>query len=233
MGQLSRDDPAAALTYAGENLQDVQPWIYSNIAESFRADPLDAMEHIDLVPEHMRPGWIEAVATQLAQRDPAAAIDWIGQYRGQPLYTSIAPDVASNIVGENPVAALDLLATLPLERQMITSRRIARSWAETDPIAARAWVESLPPGEQRDAALPGLLSTNWGPSLQGATMQALDPTVLAMFSSELARQRAVVQIAEDVSHRYPAAAQALLDAHVTDPAIRARFELQLERRELF
>jgi hypothetical protein len=233
VSQLSRDDPAAALTYAGENLQDVRPWIYRTIAESFRADPLAAMEHIDLVPEHERPGWIEAVATQLAQRDPAAAIEWIGQYRGQPLFSSLAPDVASNIVSKNPVAALDLLATLPPERQMVTSRRIAQRWAETDPIAARAWVESLPPGEYRDTALPGLLSTNWGQLLQGATMQALDPTVLAMFSSEAARQEAVVRIAEDVSHRYPAAAQALLDTHVTDPAMRARFELRLERRELF
>ena len=63
-------------------------------------------------------------------------------------------------------------------------------------------------------------------------MQPLDPTVLAMFTSDTARQEAVAQIAENVARARPAVAQALLDAHVTDPAIRARAELRIARRDL-
>jgi len=227
---VANDDPAAALTFASENPGTVQRWIYPNLVQNFRGDPLAAMDYIDLVPEEMRPVWTHSVASRLAERDPPAALEWIESYRGQAEFPSLATAVASSLAQSNPAAALELVATLPLAQQVDATRGVAQAWADTDALAARAWVESLPPGPNRDAAVPGLLAPDWGRLMSGSPMPALDPTLLALFSSDAARQEAVVQIANMVGQRRPAAAQALIDAHVTDPVLRVRAEAWLAER---
>lgn len=92
----------------------------------------------------------EAIAAW-AKRDPGPAGDWLQTFRQAHPESAVLPmrAYAAAVLAENPPAAMEWITALPDE----TARRQNMllhfpKWAETDPAAARAWLDtSLWPAE--------------------------------------------------------------------------------------
>ena len=115
--------------------------------------------------------------------------------------------------------AVALFHTLSEPRQASTARRLASNWARRDMPAARAWATALPSGRTRDAALMGVV--------EGSDASP-DPALLLLFQSETLRQEVIVDAVPRVGRRDPVEGRRLMDAHLTDPALRQQAEHLLQ-----
>ena len=88
-----------------------------------------ALERVAEVPGPARGKVNTAIAQQWAQRDPGAALTWLGQ---RPLEERM--NLRPPLNNPNPVKSPDTMAQL------------LGDWVETDPAAAQAWAAALPPG---------------------------------------------------------------------------------------
>lgn len=228
--------------------------------QASRHDVRAAAAYTSRVPDAMRPAWLSQVASAYAVQDPVEAARWIEQFRGQPGYDDAVIAAARSAAARDPAAAADVLARAdPSSPQhMSAAASIAAAWTRLDPAAAAAWASGLD-GPARQVALPSIVSM-WAQqaphearsfvlsmprgeardsSLQmlvaaaSQTDEGLDPGLLAAFSSDFARQSAVTQAALVRAAQDPTAARALIDAHVTDPGLKARAEAMLSRRPTF
>ena len=83
-----------------------------------------------------------------------------------------------------------------------------------------AWALRVLPGDKRDAALAAVMRSRGD--------APLDPALLGAFSDDRARQGALMNTLVVVAQTDPAAARRLLDAHITDPQMRARAEQMID-----
>jgi len=208
------------------------------------------------IPDAARPAWLSQVATAYAARDPMGAARWIEQFRGLRGYEEAIAAAAPSLAAQNPAAAAELLSRVDASSPFLLGAvmSVAASWTAQDPAAAAAWaagladaarqsalpsvvsmwaqqapqdargfVMSLPRGEDRDRILHSLIATT------SRTGTDVDPALLNAFSSDVARQHAVIQAAVLKASDDPAAARALVNAHVTDPRLRTQAEEMLTR----
>jgi hypothetical protein len=98
---------------------------------------------------------------------------------------------------------------------------VSATWARTDPRGARAWILSLPTGADRDTALRGLVGSAPDPTV-------LDASLMNAFSTPEMGQRILSGFAGLFARKDPQAARRLMDEYVTDPAMRAEAERQIE-----
>ncbi len=261
VGRWSMLDPTATVEWLIAHGERAGTDAFQQAAiHASRRDVRAAAADASRIPEAMRPAWLAEVAAAYAIRDPIEAARWIEQFHGQRGYDEAVIAAARSAASENPAAAADLLgrADTSSPQYLGAAAAIASVWAGREPAAAAAWASSLesparqiamsgtvsiwaqqaphevrsfvlsmPRGETRDSALQMLVAA------ASQTGDGLDPALLGAFSADLARQSAVIQAAVIRAAQDPAAARAMIDAHVTDPELRARAEAMMSSRPAF
>ena len=217
------------------------------------SDPSAAAAYVDRVPSGARSAWISAVAQGYAATDPQSAASFVARFRGDPAYDPAALAVVQPLAQSDPAAAARLLASvgargtsgigpefaiarnwaqrdpvaaaawaldLPLLTRGVALPIVAGAWALQDPDAVRAWALRVPPGDRRDAALAAAMRARGG--------APPDAALLGAFSDDRARQGALMNTLLAAAQTDPAAARRLLDAHITDPRMRASAEQMID-----
>lgn len=221
-------------------------------------DPRNAASYTAQVPEGAREPWMQGVAQGYAQADPQGAVGWLEQFRGEPWYDRAAATVAMSVAQRDGAAAARLAADLDTERlgpqaQQLASM-IASNWANNDPAAAAAWASERPSEQERAMAVrsvAGIWANNdpdaarqWAVQLpqtlrDGAlapvltstahrSPSGLDTRVLSAFTSDAARQQAVLQVVQTLAYADAAKARAIADTHLSDAGLRSQAEQVLE-----
>jgi hypothetical protein len=96
-------------------------------------------------------------------------------------------------------------------------------WSGQDPAGARQWALRMPQGAMRDSALTTILQTAVSRGDGG-----LDTGLLNAFTTDSARQQAVLHVVQGLAWNDPARARAVIDGYLTDPSLRAQAERVLE-----
>lgn len=225
LSNWSQTAPEDAIAWLGRNAAAVGVATYQQVAQNLaRNSPERAAGFTSQVPAAARDEWIVGVAQGYAQRDAEATLAWLGQYAGQPVYRQAALAVAQATANYDPLRAAELLATADLDDQRAVgaAAMIAANWAQRDASGARAWITSLPRGAARDGALSALVSTS------GAVLP--DPATLGLFSSDRAREQALLGVIVQIAQSDEPRARGLLDEYISDSTMRARAEQAIENR---
>ena len=227
--QLAMRDPRTALAHSAQIPAAArEPWL-TGVAQGYaQNDPQGA---IDWLAQFRTEDWYPRAATNIAmqaarQNGPAAArlVDGLDTEHGGAQMQQLVTMVATNWVNQDPAAAMAwaMDRATPQER-MNTIRSVVGSWSNQDPAGARQWTLRQPQGAIRDGALTSILTTTVFRGNGG-----LDTGLLNAFSTDSARQQAVLQVVQAMAYRNPAEARTLIDAHLTDPALHAQAERTLE-----
>jgi hypothetical protein len=221
-------------------------------------DPRNALAQSTQIPAAMREQWMQGLAQGYAQNDPQGAIDWLVQYRAEPWYARAATNAAMQLAQRDGAAAARLVDRIDTEQSgpqaqqlvsMVAQRwanqdpaaaaewamdraspqertnaiqSVARIWAAQDPAGARQWTLRLPPGGVRDSALTAMLTAV--PRGGGG----LDTGLLNAFTSDVARQQAVLQLVQGMAYTDAARARSAVETYLTDPTLRAQAERTIE-----
>jgi hypothetical protein len=200
-------DPQGTLDWLVANNERVDTGLYAQLAQWMaQQDPTAAFRYQSQLPPGARDVWASAVARNVAASDPAAALEWLAQFRDAPAYDAAAAAVADGVAATHPTEAVSLFAALSPARQVEAAQGIALRWARQNSAAARNWIATLPAGATRDAALGGFLSAFHD--------RAPDEATLALFSSETARRRALVDLIARVRRSDQALAKELTSTYL-------------------
>jgi hypothetical protein len=108
----------------------------------------------DVPTHHARSSTFE----QWAERDPWAAIDHAAlNVDGEEGFELVA-EVASQMGRENPGGLAGSLCRVPETHRALAAEQLAGTWTATEPARAREWIDTLPPGDLRDAAIRGAVA---------------------------------------------------------------------------
>jgi hypothetical protein len=211
-------------------------WL-QGIAQSFaQTDPSAAAAWVEQFrTEAAYPTVAAQIAQSLARLDaPAAAavLDRIGEATAADAQ---ALSTASYAVGR-AWAQTDAPAAADWARRFATGEQrgsplgaVADVWASNDYASARNWSLRLPVGSTRDAALGALLAHT------GTVGGDIDSSLMAAFSSDTTRQRAVQSAIYRIAQRSPADARLLAERHLPLPEQRQQAERainDIERRQI-
>ena len=227
--QMAMRDPRNALAQSTQIPAAVREQWMQGVAQGYaQNDPQGA---IDWLAQYRAEPWYTSAATnaamQLAQRDGAAAarlVDRIDTERSGQQAQRLVSVVAQGWANQDPLAAAEwaMDRANPQERTMAI-QSVARIWSQQDPAGARQWALRLPQGTTRDGALTTMFQ---------ATVSrgngSLDTGLLNAFSSDAARQQAVMQVVQGLAYSDPARARATVETYLTDPALRAQGERAIE-----
>lgn len=225
--------------------------IAGNIA---RENPELAASYTDRVPDSIRPGWIEKVATGYAAHDLENAMRWLEKYAGENSYSDAVASVLAAAAERDPVSMASRVSSMTDPQQ---AARVASSagqhWSARDPAAAAEWATSLPNGPARDAAVSGVVNAfgdqkpdearRWVLSLpkgvaKDSALTSLfwqriengaDKALLDAMSDDSVRDRAVVNAAYRLARTNRNDAHALLRQHVSNEGLIARAESSIAR----
>jgi hypothetical protein len=115
-------------------------------------------------------GLLENLSMQWADREPAAALDWVRTQPGGEWHDRLMARVAFVLSKSDPYSAACRVAEEmepgPAQTEAILS--VLHRWTAVDPRAAADWVRDFPPGSLRDRALGELAG---GPSSQVPTVE--------------------------------------------------------------
>jgi hypothetical protein len=245
MSQWAGRDADAAMRWllANEDRVDANIFRIAGNAAA-RANPEAAAAYLHRIPEALRSEWIGLVAQGYAVHDPQQAMRWLDPHRGDPGYGRAVANVAQFLAARDPAAAAALLEGIDENVGAGAILTVASQWAQVDPRAAASW--ALQQGSnQSAAALSSVVrawathdldgARTWSMSLANAAdrdqaLQAVvhsmasvetpDARLLGAFNNDAVRQQAVLNSVPAVAQRSPEEARALIDAYLTDPAMR-------------
>ena len=249
--------PEGAMRWLLANGQNMPPNLFMQVGQQLAMrDPRTALAQSAQIPAAAREQWMQGVAQGYAQNDPRGAVDWLAQFRGEPWHDRAATTVAMTIAERDGAAAARLIdelgagnsqpqlanqvamnwasrdpaaaAAWALERRneqerTMAVRNVITVWSNQDPDGARQWMLRLPQGAMRDGALTTALA-NTAMQKPGA----LDTGLLNAFTSDAARQQAVLHVVQNLAYNDPARARTVIDGYLTDPALRAQGERVLD-----
>jgi hypothetical protein len=227
--QLAMRDPRSAIGYTARVPAGAREQWMQGVAQGYsQSDPQGA---IDWLAQFRGEEWYGAaagaVAMNVAQRDGAAAarlLDGIDRRGGNVELQRLSTLIAVNWANQDPAAAAEWALDRPTDAERIsTVTQVLGTWSNQNVGEARQWALRLPQGALRDQSLTMLLATT-----ASRTQSGLDASLLSGFTSDGARQRAVLQVLQGVAYGNPARAQAIADAYLTDPALRAQAERVLD-----
>lgn len=161
-------DPEAAAHWVSKQ-DSVHAETLNYIAQRWAEQDAEAAgRYVENLPKSARPQWISSVASGYAQRDPAAAINWLQQYEAQQGYSSALDNVLSQWSYNDPLAAL---AYIEREQNVekfpnATVNAISRL-AEQDTAGTLARVEAMQGGALQQAAVWALMDTWANRDMQG------------------------------------------------------------------
>jgi len=249
-----QQDPESALQWLIAHGEQVDPKHYSQLGMALaHSDPAAAASMINEIPASARGEWIEMVARGYASTDPSGALQWVSRFEGEPAYEKALAAAAQHAAQQDPQAVLALVGTMqdPANAASVASAAVralsrqdpaaaaswaqsqtdehvraaavavvARQWAAQDSAAAALWILDMAPNPLRDDALTALLAARNESSIP-------DRSLLNAFTSDTARQQAVLFVLLRVNANDPAAARRLLDDYIRDPTLRRRAEQAL------
>ncbi len=229
--QLAMHDPRNAIAYSAQIPAAAREQWIQGVAHGYvQNDPLGA---IDWLAQFRGEEWYgraaSALAMTVAQRDGAAAarlIEGVDTERtgNQGLHLTLTLMIVTNWANQDPAAAAEWGMDRPTEQERMTAvGNVLGTWSNEDAAGARQWTLRLPQGAIRDSALTRLLTTAASQRSGG-----LDPGMLNGFSSDSARQQAVLQVVQGLAQRDPAAARAVVNGYLTEPSLRAQAERMLD-----
>jgi hypothetical protein len=218
-------DPATAATYLNRVPAEARAAWITGVARGYsRADLQTALDFIARFRDEPSYDSVAgSFAQTLAQYDPPAAaklLDGVDLTAG--MNAGAAMIVGQQWALRDPAPAANWALRLSDRTARLgTLMSAAQLWARADLLAARTWVLSLAAGENRDAALRGLL-----PEL--VAVELPDAALLDAFSSETAAQRVLATAVVQASFQNPDNARRVIETYVTDPDLRARAERSIE-----
>jgi hypothetical protein len=250
-------DREAATAWAFTHSDRLDRRTLGSLAGDFaQADLAGAERVLASLPPERRGDWLAGVAAAVSRSNLDEAMALVERYRGQPGYAEGLNAVLRGWAQVDPARAARLLTDagqLPTGEALVM---VAGSWVQLDPGAASAWAAGLadeqlrkravravvmawgesgdagardwllemPRGPMRDAGLDVLL---FAAQTSGAAIGALNPALLAAYSSDSARQQGAGRAAVMIGRRNAEAARQLVAAYVTDPQIRRQTEERL------
>ncbi len=129
------------------NLQKWDPAQLAEARESFKQMPNEQRQHIALMfasstsSSDMQSGFFGDALHFLVSHPPAA----LDTRRVDPVMASSA--YAARLVARNPSEATSWVESLPEGQAKLWARKnVAANWQQYDPVAARAWIKTLPVG---------------------------------------------------------------------------------------
>jgi hypothetical protein len=172
---------------------------------------------------------LEALGTWGDTTDPAWAARFLEGQSPSARAGSMAI-VANAWARRDPAAAAQWAQSTRLAQADEPSRlaaigNVASRWAERDHDAAKAWTLGLDRGEHRDRALANVL-------FAGAEAGRVDMQIVAAFSTDERRERALASALPRLGRSDPERARRLIAEHLADPAVRAQAEAALLRGPL-
>lgn len=255
MATWAASDASGALEWLLANTAHLRPEAYAQMAQQLgQQDPAAAALYAGQIPAERRREWIAHAASGYASADPAGAMTWLAQFRGEPGHQDGVIAIAQNVAWEDPGFAAHLLDGIDSTSRSATAvaTTIAFQWAGHDPLAAAAWARALDSGA-RPAALAevarrwaerdGEAARSWVLTLPagderdhvlGTLVAALalhtvpDPRLLDAFASDPARQQAAVSAVLDIAARDPAAARSFAASSIADQKLRSEAERMIE-----
>ena len=202
----SDKNPQAVLNWAA-SLQPPNPKLVDLVMEQVSLNHFDQkflLANLDKVTDPEARGHVvSAVAGAMFEKDPANALDWLGQVETGRSYDDEVRGLFDYLSGKNPAQAVALLPKItdPNDRSAIINN-LAKTWGGTDAAAALAWAQGLPDADKsaRTAALNSIVKS-WG---------ANDPAAAVAFiqnSGDLTTYLAIVPgLAQGLSKSDPQAA---------------------------
>ncbi|HEY8960768.1 MAG TPA: hypothetical protein VIM57_01095, partial [Luteolibacter sp.] len=152
--QLSQLDERKGLPYAA--LANLQKWDTSQLAEareSFKQMPTEQRQHIALMlasstsQSDMQSGFFGDALHFLVSHPPAVS----ETRQVDPVMASSA--YAARLVARNPSEATSWVESLPEGQAKLWARKnVAANWQQYDPVAARAWIKTLPADTREEVA---------------------------------------------------------------------------------
>ena len=257
LGIWSSQAPRRAFDWLAANAHRVPAEAFQHVgARLAQHDPAAAAAFTDRVPAAARPSWVAAVASGYASGDPEGAVAWISRFRNDPAYRNVvattamalaqrdapaaarlletggeldeagaraAATVVAQWVQQDPTAAAAWAARLDPRARSMALTMAAQQWSLRDPDGARHWALGMPPGAARDEALAGVSASPFSRAVP-------DEEVLAAFSSDEARHRALVQMAARLAqHGEVERARTLIDERIVNESLRAHAHTLLEQ----
>lgn len=243
-------DPETAMEWFLSQ-RDAVPDSIFELAAGYLADyPNIANRYIDRVPQSVRSRWIQSVAEQYAQIDPDQALLWADQYRDEPGYSSAVSAVVLSKARYEPAQAAELIDRAGLAGRATLVANLAGLWADSDPVNAARWAESIQDPNSRAQAYRRLAmnwaimdanaAEQWAVGMQpgGDRDSALESIASVIVTFDLAQTERVLEAIGDDRFRQQAAVNAgmrlrpqdrngalrLIDRYVTEPELREPFE---------
>ena len=250
----AQKDPSAAVNWLAANSDKLPKDSFQSIARQIAEnDPQLAAEFTSRIPIAARAGWIQQVASGFAKSDPVSAMNWVSQYQGEPGYDAALAAIAQQSAQQDPVAAARNIEHFPdASHAAIVAGTASREWAKRDPHSAALWAANIANEQVRNIAVTNVawqwasedangaaqwaLSLPAGPTRDTALTSAVaglaaqgvpDEKLLSAFSTDMARQQAVVSASYRLARVDRAAADRLIKKYVSDPTLRSQVEQNL------
>lgn len=146
-------DPERAVEWMIERSSAMDPRLARATAQSLASRDLEsALSYLDRLPATLRDTWIMQVAGPYAERDPAAALEWVARYHGQSSYEDAHAQVVMQAAESTPKLVAEMLEGFTPALKAAAAPQVASAWAAQDPEAAAEWVLELGgPGSFPDA----------------------------------------------------------------------------------
>jgi hypothetical protein len=153
-------DPDATLRWAS-GLPDAEVRFEASRAVADRLVEREgraALDRVQALPDSRnRDDFLVLAAARWSRRDAPAAIAWLRGLPDGELKTRATTSVGFEIAQTTPERAVEVADMLPAGRERwLLLTTIGQTWVARDSSAAMAWVQSLPAGDARTAAVAGL-----------------------------------------------------------------------------
>lgn len=152
----SARDPIAALTWMANHPQYLtgrETVLNTAVAEWANHDAESAANWAASLPDDLRQNAIRAATESWAHQDLSAAINFVSNLNNPNEKSNALNAIAQKIIEQQPIVAAQLYQSHMLNLDSETVGDLAGSWGRQNPTQAANWVEQLPTGASRDAAV--------------------------------------------------------------------------------
>jgi hypothetical protein len=257
VGNWMQRDPEAALEWMLEHGTAIDQAVLAGAAQTLGArNPAVAVAFVDRLPPEQRGVWVTQVASGYGRYDPQAAMSWVSQFQGQDFHEVATRQVISSAAATDPFTASQMLRQASPAVQLGAAQQVATALAQQDPLGAARWAQTLSDPRARATAEQSIVNT-WYASQPAAARRFVlsmpagtgrDPLLSTLaqraasagtfdlelvngLSNDADRQRVAAIAVTAIARQDMAGARTLLRSEITDPALRAQVEAQINQMD--